>query len=87
MPRRIPLVPLAPRPVGPADTADVQEAEMLELATAACGNRERALRWLRRPRREFGDISALEMLDTPAGARQVAALLRGLAAARDEGEG
>jgi hypothetical protein len=34
------------------------------------------MRWLRRPRREFGGISALEMMDSEAGARQVEILLR-----------
>lgn len=82
MPRSIPLVP---QPPGPA-ADDPQEAALLELAIAAFGDRERALRWLRRPRREFGGAAPLEMLDTPAAARQVAALLRGLAAARGEEE-
>ncbi len=81
MPRTLPIVP------APPDTDEAQEAALLELAVAAFGNRERALRWLRRPRREFGGAAPLEMLDTPAGVRQVAALLRGLAAARDNGEG
>lgn len=83
MPRTIPIVP---RAGGPAAADDAQEAALLELAIAAFGNRERAQRWLRRPRRDFGGLAPLEMLDTPAGARQVAALLRGLAAARGEDE-
>ena len=47
--------------VDPAQIEDVREA----------------LRWLRRPRREFGGVAPLDMLDTPAAARQVEALLRG----------
>lgn len=84
MPRTIPIV------VRPAESplqADDRQAEaLLELAVAAFGNHKRALRWLHRPRREFGGIAPLEMLDTPAASRQVEALLHGLAAARDDGE-
>jgi uncharacterized protein (DUF2384 family) len=67
-------------------TAETHEAEVIELAVAAFGQHERARRWLNRPRREFGGISPLEMLDTPAGTRQVLALLRGMVAARDGSE-
>lgn len=84
MPRIIPII-IHPAEL-PPEAGDAQEAALIELAIAAFGERERALRWLRRPQREFGGIAPLEMLDTPAAARQVAALLRGLAAARSDGE-
>lgn len=67
--------------------ADLGESELNALAIAAFGSRERAQRWLRRPRREFGGVAPLEMLETPAATRQVLALLRQLAAERAEREG
>lgn len=67
-----------------ADDADGRRVERLcALAERAFGGRERALRWLRRPRREFGGVSPLEMMETPAAARQVEAILVQLAAERD----
>lgn len=69
------------------EAADLGESELNALAIAAFGSRERAQRWLRRPRREFGGIAPLEMLETPAATRQVLALLRQLAAERAEREG
>lgn len=82
-----------PRPRSPipvlalGGSADLGEAELTALAVAAFGSRERAQRWLRRPRREFGGVAPLEMLETPAATRQVVAVLRQLAAERAEREG
>lgn len=58
------------------DDTDLRIARLTALAITAFRNRDKALRWLRRPRREFGGISALEMMDSEAGARQVEILLR-----------
>lgn len=69
------------------EAADLVESELNALAMAAFGSRERAQRWLRRPRREFGGVAPLEMLETPAATRQVIAVLRQLAAERAERDG
>lgn len=67
---------------GEADAADARIARLSALAERAFAGRERAQRWLRRPLREFGGIAPLEMMETPAAARQVESLLRQLAEAR-----
>ena len=41
------------------------------MAEAVLGNPETALAWLRKPRRSFGDISAMELLQTEAGGQVV----------------
>lgn len=64
------------------DAADARIARLSALAERAFASRERAQRWLRRPLREFGGIAPLEMMETPAAARQVESLLRQLAEAR-----
>lgn len=64
----------------PTDETDLRVAHLTALAIQIFGSRDKAERWLRRPRREFGDICPLEMLETPAGARQVELLLDQLAA-------
>ncbi len=62
----------------PGDAADARVARLTALALKAFGNRDRAMRWLRRPRREFGGVSPLEMMESAAAARQVEALLLAL---------
>ena len=59
----------------PTDETDSQVARLSALAVQVFGSRDKADRWLRRPRREFGDLCPLEMMETPAGARQVELLL------------
>lgn len=60
------------------DETDLRTARLTALAVKVFGSRDRAMRWLRRPRREFGGISPLEMMETEAAATQVEALLLGL---------
>ena len=62
----------------PAEDADVRVARLTVLAIKVFGSRDKATRWLRRPRREFGGVSPLEMMETEAAARQVEMLLRQL---------
>lgn len=64
------------------DAADARIARLSALAERAFAGRERAQRWLRRPLREFGGVAPLEMMETPAAARQVESLLRQLAETR-----
>lgn len=64
------------------DAADARITRLSALAELAFASRERAQRWLRRPQREFGGIAPLEMMETPAAARQVEIFLRQLAEAR-----
>lgn len=85
-------IPITVQPASPGgeplpDAADRRVAVLTELAIAAFGNRQRAARWLRRPRREFGGLAPLEMAETPAAARQVEIVLRQLAAERSAQEG
>lgn len=68
------VINIVSRP-GPTDDADRRAARITRLAVKVFGNQDRATRWLRRPRREFGGISPLEMLETEAAARQVELLL------------
>lgn len=77
---------IAPRDGPLPDDADQRAERLTAMAIAAFGSRERALRWLRRPRREFGGTAPLEMVETPAAARQVETLLRQLLADRAEGD-
>ena len=58
--------------------ADLRIARLTALAIQAFRNRDKAMRWLRRPRREFGGACPLEMMETEAAARQVELLLRQL---------
>lgn len=46
-------------------------ARMVYLATAAIGNREKALVWMRKPNRALGGSAPLQMLDTDPGAQLV----------------
>ena len=66
------------------DEVDRRIAAVTALAVAAFGRQDKATRWLRRPRREFGGVSPLEMMETAAGARQVEVILEQLAAERSE---
>jgi putative toxin-antitoxin system antitoxin component (TIGR02293 family) len=50
-------------------------ARMLGLAQIALGDRERALRWLKRGNRALGGVSPIAALDTELGARQVEQVL------------
>lgn len=69
-------------PLQPADEADGDDetdrriARLTQLARDVFRRKDKAERWLRRPRRDLGDISPLEMMETPAGARQVELMLR-----------
>ena len=45
--------------------------KILAMAEAVLGSSERAFGWLRKPRRAFGDISAMELLRTEAGGQLV----------------
>jgi putative toxin-antitoxin system antitoxin component (TIGR02293 family) len=60
----------------PAEDTDVRVARLTALAIRVFGSQDKATRWLRRPRREFGGVSPLEMMETEAAARQVEMLLR-----------
>ena len=61
---------------GPAeDETDRRVARLTALAVEILGGRDKAQRWLRRPHPEFGGLCPLEMMETPAGARQVDLLL------------
>lgn len=69
-------------PIQPADEADGDDetdrriARLTQLAREVFRRQDKAERWLRLPRRDLGDISPLEMMETPAGARQVELMLR-----------
>ena len=65
-------------------TADARIARLSALAERAFASRERAQRWLRRPQREFGGTAPLEMMETPAAARQIESFLQQLAEARTQ---
>lgn len=58
-----------------ADDADRRTARLTALAVKVFGNRDQAMRWLRRPRRDFGGVSPLEMMETEAAAKQVELIL------------
>ena len=62
------------------DAVDLRVARLSALAVEVFGSQRKAERWLRRPRREFGGISPLEMLESEAAARQVEYILRQLEA-------
>lgn len=57
------------------DPTDRRIARLTGLAVTAFGRQDQAQRWLRRPLREFGELSPLEMMESEAGARQVEAIL------------
>ncbi len=70
-------IPILPQKGGDDDDAiDAQIDRLSCLAREVFRREDKAARWLRRPLRELGGISPLEMMETPAGARQVEALLR-----------
>ena len=46
-------------------------ARIVAIANDFLGDRERALRWLKRPNRALGGIAPVEAIDTELGARQV----------------
>lgn len=46
-------------------------ARIVALANESLGDRERALRWLKRPNRALGGIAPVAAIDTEPGARQV----------------
>jgi putative toxin-antitoxin system antitoxin component (TIGR02293 family) len=50
-------------------------ARILVIANHVLGNRERALRWLKRPNRALGGIAPVGDIDTELGARQVENIL------------
>ena len=50
-------------------------ARIVALADESLGDRERAIRWLKRPNRALGDLAPVAALDTEPGARQVENLL------------
>ena len=58
-----------------ADSTDARIARLTRLAGEVFRREDKAARWLRRPLRELGGVSPLEMMETPAGARQVEAVL------------
>lgn len=66
----------AGRPAG--EDVDQRIARLTDLAVTAFHSQGKALRWLHRPRHEFAGASPLEMMETPAGARQVEILLAAL---------
>lgn len=70
----IKLVPAQPA----MDESDARIERLTALAVKVFGNRDRAMRWLHRPRREFGGVSPLEMMETEAAAAQVEAILTDL---------
>ena len=74
-PDRVARIELVGKPAQ-TDIADLRIARLTALAIAVFGNRDKAMRWLRRPRREFGGVCPLEMMETEAAARQVEMLLR-----------
>ena len=53
----------------------VRVARVAALAEEVFGETDRAWRWLRKPKRQFGGKSSVEMLATEAGARMVEELL------------
>ena len=71
--RVIPLEPAEATDDG--DSIDRRIAELTRLAHKVFRREDKAARWLRRPLRELGGISPLEMMETPAGARQVELIL------------
>ncbi len=50
-------------------------ARIVAIATDFLGDRERALRWLKRPNRALGGIAPVAAIDTELGARQVENIL------------
>jgi uncharacterized protein (DUF2384 family) len=80
--RQVDIIDFVPRHAS-ADDADGRSARLTALAVKAFGNRDQALRWLRRPRREFGGATPLDMVETEAATRQVELMLAQLVAHRD----
>jgi putative toxin-antitoxin system antitoxin component (TIGR02293 family) len=46
-------------------------ARIVAIANEYLGERDRALRWLKRPNRALGGLAPVELIDTEPGARQV----------------
>jgi len=61
-----------------ADPVEERTARLTALAVRVFRSEHKAMRWLNRPRAEFGGVAPLEMMDTPAGGRQVEMLLRAM---------
>lgn len=60
------------RPLTPNETGCfLRMLKIRAMSEAVFGNRDKALAWLRRPRRTFGGISAMELLQTEAGGQVV----------------
>ncbi len=60
------------RPLTPNESGCLlRTMKILAMAEAVLGSSERAFGWLRKPRRAFGDISAMELLRTEAGGQLV----------------
>jgi putative toxin-antitoxin system antitoxin component (TIGR02293 family) len=57
----------------------VRVARAIALAEEVFGNRETALRWLRGKDDRLGDRTPMSLLHTEAGARQIEAMLHGIA--------
>lgn len=57
------------------DEVDRRIARLTRLAENVFRRKDKAERWLRRPQRGLGGICPLEMMETPAGARQVESML------------
>lgn len=66
-----------------SDDADARTARLTALAVEVFGTRDRAMRWLRQPLREFGGVAPLDMVETAAAARQVELMLAQRLALRD----
>lgn len=60
------------------DPVEARTVRLTALAVRVFRSEQKAMRWLNRPRTEFGGVAPLEMMDTPAGGRQVEMLLRAL---------
>lgn len=61
-----------------SDPVEARTARLTALAVRVFRSEHKAMRWLNRPRTEFGGVAPLEMMDTPAGGRQVEMLLRAM---------
>jgi putative toxin-antitoxin system antitoxin component (TIGR02293 family) len=68
----------------PVEATERRIARLTGLAVKVLGSADKAARWLRRPRREFGGVSPLEMMETAAASRQVESLLRQLQDAEED---
>ena len=69
------VIPLQPDNGTDDDAVDRRIARLSQLAGQVFRRQDKAERWLRRPLRELGGICPLEMMETPAGARQIERML------------